>query len=134
MLNQMRGKEAVLGSVAMAATVYVALYPQLTEIVALSLRVTLTAVAIATMIGFVVGGVLAVYRFPGRGAAIAMLNALMGLPPVIAGLSVYSPAFQLWATRLFAAPLHPYNNDYRAGCLGASDHRVAHLSNERGTV
>ena len=73
----------------MAATVHAAFYPQLTEIVALSLRVTLTAVAIATMVGLVIGGALAVYRFPGRGAAILLMNALMGLPPVIAGLFVY---------------------------------------------
>jgi tungstate transport system permease protein len=65
------------------------LYPQLVEIVGLSLRVTLTAVAIATVIGFALGGVLAVYRFPGRNASIALTNALMGLPPVIAGLVVY---------------------------------------------
>jgi len=73
----------------MAATVHAAFYPQLTEIVVLSLRVTLTAVAIATMVGLVIGGALAVYRFPGRGAAILLMNALMGLPPVIAGLIVY---------------------------------------------
>ena len=63
--------------------------PQLLEIIVLSLKVTLTAVALATLIGFAVGGVLAVYRFPGRGAAAAILNALMGLPPVVAGLIVY---------------------------------------------
>jgi tungstate transport system permease protein len=62
---------------------------QLVEIIALSLKVTLTAVTIASVIGFVVGGVLAVYRFPGRGALAALLNALMGLPPVVAGLFVY---------------------------------------------
>jgi tungstate transport system permease protein len=73
----------------MAATGPTAFYPQLAEIVALSLRVTLTAVTIATMIGLLVGGVLAVYRFTGRSAAIALLNTLMGLPPVIAGLAVY---------------------------------------------
>jgi tungstate transport system permease protein len=67
----------------------VTLDPQLLQIIALSLRVTLTAVAIATVIGFAVGGVLAVYRFPGRGAVAALLNALMGLPPVVAGLIVY---------------------------------------------
>ena len=66
-----------------------ALDPQLIEIVGLSLRVTLTAVAIATIIGFALGGVLAVYRFPGRGAVAALLSALMGLPPVVAGLVVY---------------------------------------------
>jgi tungstate transport system permease protein len=46
-------------------------------------------VALATLIGFTVGGMLAVYRFPGRGAVAAILNALMGLPPVVAGLIVY---------------------------------------------
>jgi len=40
----------------------VALDPQLLEIIALSLKVTLTAVTIATLLGFAVGGVLAVYR------------------------------------------------------------------------
>jgi tungstate transport system permease protein len=63
--------------------------PQLLEIIGLSLKVTLTAVALATLIGFTVGGMLAVYRFPGRGAVAAILNALMGLPPVVAGLIVY---------------------------------------------
>ncbi len=63
--------------------------PRLIEIVALSLTVSLLAVAIASMIGFVLGGVLAVYRFPGRGVLTAILNALMGLPPVVAGLVVY---------------------------------------------
>jgi len=67
----------------------VTLDPQLLEIIALSLKVTLTAVTIATFIGFAVGGVLAVYRFPGRAAVAAVLNALMGLPPVVAGLVVY---------------------------------------------
>ena len=67
----------------------VTLDPQLLQIIALSLKVTLTAVAIATLLGFAVGGVLAVYRFPGRGTVAALLNALMGLPPVVAGLIVY---------------------------------------------
>ena len=67
----------------------VTLDPQLLQIIALSLKVTLTAVAIASVLGFAVGGVLAVYRFPGRGALAALLNALMGLPPVVAGLIVY---------------------------------------------
>ena len=65
------------------------LNPQLIEIVALSLKVTLSAVAIAVLIGFALGGMLAVYRFPGRGVLTALLNALMGLPPVVAGLFVY---------------------------------------------
>lgn len=63
--------------------------PNLIEIVLLSLRVTLTAVVIGSAIGFALGGALAVYRFPGRAALAATLSALMGLPPVVAGLFVY---------------------------------------------
>ena len=32
---------------------------------------------------------MALFRFPGRGAVVAVLNALMGLPPVVVGLVVY---------------------------------------------
>jgi tungstate transport system permease protein len=67
----------------------VTLDPNLVEILILSLKVTLSAVAIATLLGFAIGGALAVYRFPGRGAISAILSALMGLPPVVAGLTVY---------------------------------------------
>jgi len=58
-------------------------------IVGLSLRVSLTAVVIACAIGFPLGAALALSRFPGRGAAVAVLNALMGLPPVVVGLVVF---------------------------------------------
>jgi tungstate transport system permease protein len=63
--------------------------PQLTQIVALSLEVSLAAVAIATFIGLPLGAVLAVERFRGRQTLIVLLNALMGLPPVVVGLVVY---------------------------------------------
>jgi tungstate transport system permease protein len=63
--------------------------PNLIGIVLLSLKVSLTAVVIASVISFGLGGALAVYRFPGRGAVAATLSALMGLPPVVAGLVVY---------------------------------------------
>jgi tungstate transport system permease protein len=62
---------------------------KLIEIVALSLRVSLSAVAIATVLGLPVGASLAVGKFPGRQALVVMLNALMGLPPVVVGLLVY---------------------------------------------
>ena len=58
----------------------------LTEIVALSLRVSLSAVAIAAAIGLPVGAVLALYRFRGRFFLVVSMNALMGLPPVVVGL------------------------------------------------
>jgi tungstate transport system permease protein len=76
-------------SFAMALDLVVRLDPGLGEIVVLSLRVSLTAVAIACAIGLPLGAALAVARFPGRGAAIAIVNALMGLPPVVVGLVVY---------------------------------------------
>ncbi|MCU0985235.1 MAG: ABC transporter permease [Acetobacteraceae bacterium] len=58
-------------------------------IVLLSLRVSLSALAIAALIGLPLGALLAVARFPGRRAIIVVLNALMGLPPVVAGLLIY---------------------------------------------
>ena len=61
----------------------------LLDIVLLSLGVSLSAVAIATALGLPLGAVLAVARFPGRRAIIVLLNALMGLPPVVVGLAVY---------------------------------------------
>ncbi|MGB0748735.1 MAG: ABC transporter permease [Magnetospiraceae bacterium] len=63
--------------------------PDLLEIVLLSLRVSLTAMLFACLIGFPVGALLAISRFPGRGAVLIALNALMGLPPVVVGLLVY---------------------------------------------
>ena len=61
----------------------------LVDIVLLSLRVSLTAVLLASAIGLPLGAAIAVGRFPGRQALIVMLNALMGLPPVVVGLLVY---------------------------------------------
>lgn len=63
--------------------------PDLLEIVGLSLQVSLAAVLLATAIGLPIGAALAVSRFPGRGVAVVLLNALMGLPPVVVGLLVY---------------------------------------------
>ena len=62
---------------------------QLYEIVLLSLQVSLTAVAIATVVGLPLGAALAIRRFPGRQLLLVALNALMGLPPVVVGLVVY---------------------------------------------
>jgi tungstate transport system permease protein len=63
--------------------------PAVAQIVLLSLRVSLTAVALAALVGLPLGALLAVARFPGRGGVIVALNALMGLPPVVAGLLIY---------------------------------------------
>ena len=62
---------------------------RLWEIVGLSLAVSLSAVALATLVGLPLGAALAVGRFPGRQALIVVLNALMGLPPVVVGLAIY---------------------------------------------
>ena len=63
--------------------------PDLIEIIGLSLRVTLTAVAFACVIGLPLGALVGAFSFPGRIAVSVVLNALMGLPPVVAGLIVY---------------------------------------------
>ena len=63
--------------------------PRLWEIVVLSLQVSLSAVGLATLLGLPLGAAIAVGRFPGRHALIVLLNALMGLPPVVVGLAVY---------------------------------------------
>jgi tungstate transport system permease protein len=72
-----------------AFALVVGLDPDFLGIVGLSLRVTLTAVAVAALIGLPLGAALALARFPGRSAIIVCLNALMGLPPVVAGLAVF---------------------------------------------
>jgi tungstate transport system permease protein len=59
------------------------------EIVLLSLTVTLTALLISAVIGLPLGAALALARFPGRSFLVVTFNALMGLPPVVAGLVVY---------------------------------------------
>ncbi len=63
--------------------------PALIAIVKLSLLVSLTAVLLAALIGVPLGALIALTRFPGREAVIVTLNALMGLPPVVAGLAVF---------------------------------------------
>lgn len=63
--------------------------PELLRIIGLSLRVSLTAVVIGSIIGLPLGALLALTRFPGRDACVVVLNACMGLPPVVVGLIVY---------------------------------------------
>jgi tungstate transport system permease protein len=63
--------------------------PTLLAIVRLSLAVSLSAVVLAALIGIPFGASIALTRFRGREAVIVLLNALMGLPPVVVGLAVY---------------------------------------------
>lgn len=63
--------------------------PGLWRIVALSLTVSGLAVLVAGLVGLPLGALLARYSFPGHGLIVSVLNAFMGLPPVVAGLVVY---------------------------------------------
>ena len=72
-----------------AAWLLVTLDADLVEITLRSLRVTLSALAVACLIALPLAALLAVRRFRMRRATIAVLNALMGLPPVVVGLVVY---------------------------------------------
>ncbi len=63
--------------------------PDLFRIVLLSLRVSLTATAIACIVGLTLGALVAISQFRGRNAVLIVMNALMGLPPVVVGLLVY---------------------------------------------
>ena len=63
--------------------------PALMAIVRLSLVVSVTAATCAALIGVPFGALLALTSFPGRQAVIVVLNALMGLPPVVVGLAIY---------------------------------------------
>lgn len=77
--------DALLAALGLIAS----LESNLVEIVALSLAVSLSAVVLATLLGLPLGAAIAVGRFPGRRSLIVVLNALMGLPPVVVGLVVY---------------------------------------------
>ena len=63
--------------------------PALFAIVRLSLAVSLSAVALAALIGMPLAALLGLTRFPARSVLVVLLNALMGLPPVVVGLAVY---------------------------------------------
>ena len=94
---------------------------ELVAIVLLSLRVSLSATLIAFAIGAPLGAALAIYRVPGRGLLLVVVNALLGLPPVVAGLLVYllvsrsgplgslgilfTPAAMILAQTLLATPI-----------------------------
>ena len=72
-----------------ALELIIGLDADLVEIVLLSLQVTLTALFFAAVVGLPLGAVIGIFRFPGRAVVTALFNALMGLPPVVAGLFIY---------------------------------------------
>jgi tungstate transport system permease protein len=83
------GMDTISQSVAVALGLIAHLDPRLVGIVALSLAVSLTATLVAATIGLPVGAAIAIGRFPGRASLIVILNAAMGLPPVVVGLFIY---------------------------------------------
>jgi tungstate transport system permease protein len=76
-------------SIIIAWNLILTLDSELIGIVALSLFISLSATFIALMVGAPLGSLLAVARFPGQRATIVVVNALLGLPPVVVGLMVY---------------------------------------------
>jgi len=79
----------ILQSIALALDLIAHLDSELISIILLSLRVSLSAVVIAAVIGLPLGAALALFRFPGRRILVVATNALMGLPPVVVGLLVF---------------------------------------------
>ncbi len=77
--------DAMVAGLALVATLDLRLW----QIIGLSLAVSLSAVALAALVGLPLGAALAVGRFRGRQGVIVVLNALMGLPPVVVGLAIY---------------------------------------------
>ena len=72
-----------------ALTLIVSANPDLMEILGLSVQVSLTALLCSVLLGLPIGTALAIGQFPGKRACVTVLNALMGLPPVVVGLLVY---------------------------------------------
>jgi tungstate transport system permease protein len=76
-------------SVGAAFSLIGSLDPELSSIVGLSLRVSVSASLIALVIGAPFGAWLAITKFRGRQVVIVLTNALLGLPPVVVGLALY---------------------------------------------
>ena len=79
----------IIEGLAAAFWMVVSLDPELIEISLRSLQVTLGALVVACAIALPLGTFLAIRRFRYRRLTISVLNALMGLPPVVVGLIVY---------------------------------------------
>ena len=79
----------IVAAFAAAFALITGLDPEFLGIVWLGLRVTLIALALAALVGLPLGGLLAISRFRGRSVVVVAVNALMGLPPVVAGLVVF---------------------------------------------
>jgi tungstate transport system permease protein len=76
-------------AIAEALRLIAAFDANLAEIVGLSLQVSIAATCLATLIGLPLGALIAIANFRGRSIVVLLVNALMGLPPVVVGLMVY---------------------------------------------
>ncbi len=108
--------------------------PALFAIVRLSLIVSLSAVFFAALIGVPLGALLALTRFPGREAAIVVLNALMGLPPVVVGLAIFLLLSRSGPLGSFGPAVHATSHGDRADHAGRADHRRADAADHRRFV
>jgi tungstate transport system permease protein len=81
--------ETFVNAFAQAGALLASFDADVLAIVGLSLRVSLSAVLVASVIGFPLGAAVALFRFPGRGLVSLLLNTFMGLPPVVVGLIVF---------------------------------------------
>ena len=107
--------------------------PELWEIIALSLRVSLSATAAAAMLGLPLGTLLAISRFPGRRAVIILVNALLGLPPAVVGLVLYLVLSRSGPLGFLGPAVHPGGDDPGADHAGAADrHRARPIAPPRG--
>ena len=79
----------MLASFADALQLALTFDPKLFAIIGLTLQVSVTSAVVAALVGGLIGASVAVGRFRGRAAVIVLLNAAMGIPPVVAGLIVY---------------------------------------------
>jgi|UniRef100_A0A7C5KDQ9 tungstate transport system permease protein len=81
--------DTIIDGLKKALFLILSLDPELLSIIFLSLKVSVTALIIATLIGLPLGLIIGLKRFPARGLIITLLNTFMGLPPVVVGLFLY---------------------------------------------
>ena len=108
--------------------------PVLLAIVRLSLIVSLSAVLLAALIGVPFGASLALIQFPGRQAVIVVLNALMGLPPVVVGLAVFLALSRTGPLGSWGLLFTPKAMVVAQTVLVAPDHCCTHTPDHRRLV
>ena len=119
---------------ALAFRLVISADPDLLEIILLSLKVSLTAVVIACLIGLPLGAAVAMGRFPGRTGVIILLNALMGLPPVVVGLLVYLLLSNAGPLGWLQPAVHADGDDHRPDHPDHADRRRAVAAGHRGAA